>query len=98
MLRIPFRVWNSIPDVVGLELYRIYHLWSRDGHRLATTTPGRCPRGRRPSRGTGRRREEGCASLRRARSRPFAMPRTGRIAVKVINHLGDEAMKVLRVS
>ena len=42
--------------------------------------------------------EEAWASLRRARSRPFAKPRTGRIAVKVINHLGDEAMKVFRVS
>ena len=42
--------------------------------------------------------EEAWASLRRARSRPFPKPRTGRIAVKVINHLGDEAMKVFRVS
>ena len=41
--------------------------------------------------------EEAWASLRRARSRPFPKPRTGRIAVKVINHLGDEAMKVFRV-
>ena len=30
-------------------------------------------------------------------SRPFARPSTGRIAVKVINHLGDEVMKVFRV-
>ena len=30
-------------------------------------------------------------------SRPFAKPRSGRIAVKVINHLGDEVMKVFRV-
>ena len=30
-------------------------------------------------------------------SRPFDTPSTGRIAVKVINHLGDEVMKVLRV-
>ena len=30
-------------------------------------------------------------------SRPFARPASGRIAVKVINHLGDEAMKVFRV-
>ena len=30
-------------------------------------------------------------------SRPFAKPSTGRIAVKVINHLGDEVMKVFRV-
>ena len=41
--------------------------------------------------------KEAWASLRRARSRPFGRPRTGRIAVKVINHLGDEAMKVFRV-
>ncbi len=30
-------------------------------------------------------------------SRPFRKPESGRIAVKVINHLGDEAMKVFRV-
>ena len=30
-------------------------------------------------------------------SRPFAKPASGRIAVKVINHLGDEVMKVFRV-
>ena len=30
-------------------------------------------------------------------SRPFARPASGRIAVKVINHLGDEAMRVFRV-
>ena len=29
--------------------------------------------------------------------RPFAKPKGGRIAVKVINHLGDEVMKVFRV-
>jgi adenine-specific DNA-methyltransferase len=31
-------------------------------------------------------------------SRPFVKPSTGRIAVKVINHLGDEVMKVFRVT
>ena len=31
-------------------------------------------------------------------SRPFEKPGTGRIAVKVINHLGDEVMKVFGVS
>jgi len=31
-------------------------------------------------------------------SRPFAKPKSGRIAVKVINHLGDEVMKVFSVS
>ena len=30
-------------------------------------------------------------------SRPFPKPKSGRIAVKVINHLGDEAMKVIRI-
>ena len=30
-------------------------------------------------------------------SRPFPRPTSGRIAVKVINHLGDEVMKVFRV-
>ena len=29
-------------------------------------------------------------------SRPFDKPKSGRIAVKVINHLGDEVMKVFR--
>lgn len=37
------------------------------------------------------------ASLKSDVSRPFPKPETGRIAVKVINHLGDEVMKVLRV-
>jgi adenine-specific DNA-methyltransferase len=30
-------------------------------------------------------------------SRPFSPPASGRIAVKVINHLGDEVMKVFGV-
>ena len=30
-------------------------------------------------------------------SRPFPVPSTGRIAVKIINHLGDEVMKVFRI-
>jgi len=30
-------------------------------------------------------------------SRPFDKPQSGRIAVKVINHLGDEVMKVFRI-
>ncbi len=36
-------------------------------------------------------------SLRKDVSRPFDKPTQGRIAVKVINHLGDEVMKVFRV-
>ena len=37
------------------------------------------------------------ASLHSDMSRPFDRPESGRIAVKVINHLGDEVMKVFRV-
>ena len=37
------------------------------------------------------------ATLNSDTSRPFDRPSSGRIAVKVINHLGDEAMKVFRV-
>lgn len=40
---------------------------------------------------------EAWASLHSALSRPFAKPSSGRIAVKVINHLGDEVLKVFRV-
>lgn len=36
-------------------------------------------------------------SLKRTRSRPFLRSENGRVAVKVINHLGDEVMKVLEV-
>ena len=36
-------------------------------------------------------------TLRSDTSRPFPKPKSGRIAVKVINHLGDEVIKVLRV-
>ncbi|WP_127599117.1 site-specific DNA-methyltransferase [Nitratireductor alexandrii] len=39
--------------------------------------------------------EEAWDSLKRTVSRPFSRPKSGRIAVKVINHLGDEVMKVL---
>ena len=41
--------------------------------------------------------QEAWESLRRDVSRPFPKPASGRIAVKVINHLGDEVMKVFRV-
>jgi len=41
--------------------------------------------------------QEAWESLNSDTSVPFAKPSTGRIAVKVINHLGDEVMKVYRV-
>ncbi|WP_316174109.1 MULTISPECIES: site-specific DNA-methyltransferase [unclassified Bradyrhizobium] len=39
---------------------------------------------------------EAWATLNSDSSRPFDQPKSGRIAVKVINHLGDEVMKVFR--
>ncbi len=41
--------------------------------------------------------EEAWGTLHSDTSRPFDKPESGRIAVKVINHLGDEVMKVFRV-
>lgn len=41
--------------------------------------------------------EDAWATLNSDVSRPFDKPTSGRIAVKVINHLGDEVMKVFRV-
>jgi len=41
--------------------------------------------------------EEAWATLHSDTSRSFEKPKCGRIAVKVINHLGDEVMKVFRV-
>ena len=42
--------------------------------------------------------EEAWQTLNRDVSRAFDKPRSGRIAVKVINHLGDEVMKVFKVA
>ncbi|MCR6626065.1 MAG: site-specific DNA-methyltransferase [Pseudoxanthomonas sp.] len=42
--------------------------------------------------------EAAWASLNSDTSRPFPRPSTGRFAVKVINHLGDEVMKVFKVT
>ena len=41
--------------------------------------------------------QEAWATLKSDISRSFDKPKSGRIAVKVINHLGDEVMKVFRV-
>ena len=41
--------------------------------------------------------QEAWATLKSDTSRPFDKPKSGRIAVKVINHLGDEVMKVFRM-
>jgi len=42
--------------------------------------------------------EEAWATLNSDISRPFDKPKSGRIAVKVINHLGDEVMKVFKIT
>jgi adenine-specific DNA-methyltransferase len=41
--------------------------------------------------------EEAWSTLNSDTSRPFDKPKSGRIAVKVINHLGDEVMKVFKI-
>jgi adenine-specific DNA-methyltransferase len=41
--------------------------------------------------------EDAWASLYRTESRPFPVPASGQIAIKVINHFGDEVMKVYEV-
>jgi adenine-specific DNA-methyltransferase len=41
--------------------------------------------------------QEAWSTLNSDTSRPFDKPTSGRIAVKVINHLGDEVMKVFKV-
>jgi adenine-specific DNA-methyltransferase len=41
--------------------------------------------------------EDAWATLYRDASRPFPRPETGRFAVKVINHFGDEVMKIFAV-
>ncbi|WP_307134330.1 site-specific DNA-methyltransferase [Streptomyces aurantiacus] len=41
--------------------------------------------------------EESLASLFTTRSRPFPRPNSGRIAVKVVNYLGDEVLKAIEV-
>ena len=41
--------------------------------------------------------EDTWASLYATRSRPFPPPASGKIAVKVINHYGDEVLKVFEI-
>lgn len=42
--------------------------------------------------------QEAWETLHSEISRPFSKPQSGRIAVKVINHLGDEVIKVFKIS
>lgn len=41
--------------------------------------------------------EAAWATLYSTRSRPFPRPESGKVAVKVINHYGDEVLKVYEV-
>ena len=41
--------------------------------------------------------EAACLTLYSTKSYPFDAPETGKIAVKVINHYGDEVLKVYEV-
>ena len=41
--------------------------------------------------------EDAWASLYSTVSRPFARPETGKLAVKVINHYGDEVLQAYEV-
>jgi len=41
--------------------------------------------------------EAAWSSLYRTISQPFPKPASGKIAVKVINHYGDEALKVFEI-
>ncbi|MEO7860183.1 MAG: DNA methyltransferase [Nitrospirales bacterium] len=41
--------------------------------------------------------EAAWSSINSTKSRPFPKPRTGKIAIKVINHYGDEVLKVFEV-
>jgi len=42
--------------------------------------------------------EAAWSALYSTRSRPFDKPETGRIAIKVINHYGDEVLKVYEIT
>jgi adenine-specific DNA-methyltransferase len=41
--------------------------------------------------------EEAWSSLYATKSRPFPKPTTGNVAIKVINHYGDEVLKVYEI-
>ena len=45
-----------------------------------------------------RLKKEGNQTVTNCNSRPFEIPSTGRIAAKIVNHLGDEVMKGFAVN
>jgi hypothetical protein len=77
------RAHIASPAVPGLGVTR----WAAPGWTLPRA-------GRSPTSGCAR---SWAASSPTTESRPFPSPETGKIAVKVINHYGDEVMKVFSV-
>ena len=84
---------------VGLQLIKVtgssFSNFLRDAH---TTLPDRIDRPLFIYLDVGWRYADVADLLNSDTSRPFRKPTTGRIAVKVINHLGDEVMKVFKVT
>ncbi|MDE0678827.1 MAG: site-specific DNA-methyltransferase [Gammaproteobacteria bacterium] len=73
-------------DMASFFVRHAYFLGTRDPYKaLKTTLKAEIDK-------------EAWASLRSDTSRPFNRPVSGRIAVKAINHLGDEVMKVVKVA
>ncbi|MCY3604698.1 MAG: site-specific DNA-methyltransferase [Gammaproteobacteria bacterium] len=73
-------------DMASFFVRHAYFLGARDPYKaLKTTLKAEIDK-------------EAWASLRSDTSRPFNRPVSGRIAVKAINHLGDEVMKVVKVA
>ena len=62
-----------------------------------TANPGLERRAFKMATGSGKTDEAAWSSLYSTVSRPFDPPSTGKIAVKVINHYGDEVLKVYSV-
>jgi hypothetical protein len=94
------RLWEL--DLQGSQLSASW----RNGCAPGSSRPFRSrrnakhPRNRPRSRSKKEKAEanaESLASLNSDTSRPFEQPNSSRIAVKVINHLRDEVMKVFRV-
>ncbi len=82
---LPPRLWDSSDNEESFFVRQAYFLGAGDPYKsLRTTLKAEID-------------AEAWASLSSDTSRPFPQPTTGRIAVKVINHLGDEVMKVFGV-
>ena len=79
--------WFIDTDYNG-ESFFVRHAYFTGAQRALRPAEARPPR---------RNRRGRLGDLYRTESRPFPVPETGKIAVKVINHYGDEVMKVYEV-